>query len=99
MGTLWQIANAQRNYREQNNNRYGSFEELVAAELLPEDAFKVASYKFAMTLTPEGFEVSAVPVEYGKTGKLSLFIDQSGVVRGADHGGSAASSSDDPIGD
>ena len=99
MGTLWQIANAQRNYREQNNNRYGSFEELVAAELLPEDAFKVESYKFAMTLTPEGFEVSAVPVEYGKTGKLSLFIDQSGVVRGADHGGSAASSSDDPIGD
>ncbi len=99
MSTLWQIANAQRNYREQNNNRYGSFEELVAAELLPEDAFKVESYKFAMTLTPEGFEVSAVPVEYGKTGKLSLFIDQSGVVRGADHGGSAASSSDDPIGD
>ncbi|HSK62527.1 MAG TPA: hypothetical protein VK893_01755, partial [Pyrinomonadaceae bacterium] len=99
MGTLWRIANAQRNYREQNNNRYGSFEELVAAELLPEDAFKSGNYKFAMTLTPEGFEVSAVPVEYGKSGKLSLFIDQSGVVRGGDHGGSAATSSDDPIGE
>ena len=56
-------------------------------------------YKIAMTVTAEGFEVSAVPVEYGKTGKLSFFMDQSGIMRGADHGGGAASASDDPIGE
>jgi hypothetical protein len=72
-------------------------EELVKAELLQEDTFKADNYKFSMTLTPEGFEVSAVPVEYGKTGKLSFFIDQSGVMRGGDHGGTAATASDDPV--
>jgi hypothetical protein len=98
MSSLWAIANAQRNYKEQNGSRYASLEELVAAELVSEETVKAAGYKFDMTLTAEGFEVSAVPVEYGKTGKLSLFIDQSGIIRGGDHGGAAASASDSPIG-
>ena len=97
MSTLWQVANAQRNYKEQNGTRYGSLEELVTAELLEENAFKSEHYKFAMTVTSDGFEISATPTEYGKTGKLSLFLDQSGIVRGGDHGGAAASASDDPI--
>ena len=61
-------------------------------------ALKAENYKFTLTLTAEGFEVSAVPVEYGKTGKLSLFIDQVGILRGGDHGGAAATASDEPIG-
>jgi hypothetical protein len=97
MGTLWQISYAQSNYKEQKGGSYGSLEELVKAELLQEDTFKADNYKFSMTLTPEGFEVSAVPVEYGKTGKLSFFIDQSGVMRGGDHAGTAATASDDPV--
>lgn len=98
MGILWQISYAQRNYKEQNKTRFGSFEELVAAELVGADAFKSEHYKFAMTLTPEGFEITAVPVEYGKSGKMSFFLDESGILRGGDHGGGAASAADDPIG-
>jgi hypothetical protein len=98
MSTLWQVANAQRNYKEQNGTRYGSFEELVAAELLSKDVLKSENYRFTISITAEGFEVSAVPAVYGKTGKLSLFIDHSGIVRGGDHGGGAATASDEPIG-
>ena len=28
-----------------------------------------------------------MPIEYGKTGKMSFFVDESGVIRGADNGG------------
>ena len=97
MNTLWRVSYAQRMFKEQKGSRFGSFEELVAAETLTEDAFKNENYKFAMTVTAEGFEISAVPVEYGKTGKLSFFIDQSGMLRGGDHGGAAATASDQPI--
>lgn len=100
MATLWQLANAQRNYKETNGGtRYGSLEELIAAQLVSEESIKSEGYKISLTLTAGGFEISAVPAEYGKTGKLSLFMDQSGVVRGGDHGGAAATASDEPIGE
>ena len=99
MSSLWQVSYAQRSYKEKNGSRYGSLEELIAEGMLSEDAMKNEHYKIAMTVTAEGFEVSAVPVEYGKTGKLSFFMDQSGIMRGGDHGGGAASASDDPIGE
>ena len=98
MSTLWQISHAQQNYKENGgSSRYGSLEELVKAEMLSEESLKSENYKFSITLTADGFEVSAVPVEYGKTGKRSLFIDQSGIMRGGDHAGTAATASDEPI--
>ena len=97
MSTLWQVSYAQQSYKEQHKTRYGSLEELVAAEMLPEGALKTENYKFTMTITTEGFELTAAPVEYGKTGKLSFFLDQSGIMRGGDHGGAAATASDEPI--
>jgi hypothetical protein len=97
MSKLWMIANAQRQYKEKTGQGYGSFEELMAAEVLPKDVIESSSYKLEMTLTAEGFQVTAVPVEYGKTGKLSFFIDQSGMVRAGDHGGAAATASDPPM--
>jgi hypothetical protein len=36
-------------------------------------------------------------VEYGKTGMMSFFIDESGVLRGADRGGAPASLADKPV--
>jgi len=38
-----------------------------------------------------------VPVEYGKTGKLSFFVDESKVLRGGDHGGGPATVADKPL--
>ena len=38
-----------------------------------------------------------MPIEYGKTGKMSFFVDESGVLRGADNGGGAATVADKPM--
>jgi hypothetical protein len=56
-----------------------------------------SGYKFDLILTGDKYEVSAVPVEYGKTGNKSFFMDQSHVLRGGDRGGAAATASDPPI--
>jgi len=38
-----------------------------------------------------------VPTDYGTTGRTSYYIDQTNVLRGADHGGAAATVDDKPI--
>ena len=93
MSKLWMIENAERRYKEKNP-AYGSLEELVEAQFLPKEALNSANYKFELTITADGFSILAVPIEYGKSGKLSFFLDQTGLVRGADHGGNPASASD-----
>jgi len=97
MATVWIISNAERRYKEKNNSSYGSLDELLAANALTKEALKSENYKFEVTVTADGYSISAVPVEYGKTGKLSFFMDQNGPIRGADHGGSPASASDPPV--
>lgn len=97
MSTMWTIANAERQYKEKNKSSYGSVEELMAAEFLPKEALNSVNYKFEVMVTADGYSITAVPVEYGKSGKLSLFLDQTGTTRGADHGGSPGSASDPPI--
>jgi hypothetical protein len=96
ISTLWTIANAEREYKEKNNTGYASLEELVAAEVLSKEALENVNYKLDFMITADGYTVSAVPVEYGKTGKLSFFLNQTGVVRGADHAGGPAGESDPP---
>lgn len=58
-------------------------------------------YRFSLTTAPfipgqsfARFQVSAVPLRYGKTGKRSFYIDQSGGIHGEDHGGGPASVKD-----
>lgn len=43
------------------------------------------------------FRVWATPIKYGETGIRSFFIDQTGVVRGADRQGDPAGSTDPPV--
>lgn len=85
---------------------YGTMEELFRAGLI--DA-KLASkmnsgYRFEITVTPRSsfdpakYEVVATPLTYGTTGTRSFFIDESGVVRGADRRGAEATVSDNPLG-
>jgi hypothetical protein len=49
------------------------------------------------TGTPASFRGLAVPMEYPSTGLRSFYIDENGVVRGADHGGAFATASDPPV--
>jgi len=79
------------------DGRYGSLEELLSEGLVSKDLVDKYGYKIEMIVSPNKFEATAIPLEYGKTGRLSYFVDETGVLRGGDHGGGAATISDKPI--
>jgi hypothetical protein len=82
--------------------KYGSFTQLSGNQFI--DAVlasgKKYGYTFSMTVvpgtqnSPARFQVSAVPQRYGKSGKRSFYLDESGVVRGADRNGNPATAND-----
>ena len=79
---------------------YATLDQLVAEKVIPKemlDQVEKDGYKIEVTVTGNHFEIMAVPLEYGKTGKLSFFVDESNVVRGGDHGGAPATISDKPV--
>lgn len=97
MGMMWTIVRAQEEYKKKNNGVCGTLEELIAADLVPKERIDNSGYRIDLTVSGDKFEISAVPLEYGKTGKISLFMDQNGVMRGGDKSGASASASDPPI--
>lgn len=64
------------------NKRYGDMPVLVKNGLLPLDAQETIStgYQYRVTVTPDGktFSAWAEPARYGRTGRLSYYIDSSG---------------------
>ena len=62
----------------------------LTAGLVSRDLFDKYGYKFDVTISGTKFEATATPKEYGVTGRLSFFVDESGIVRGADHNGAPA---------
>lgn len=61
-----------------------------------EAIFETIGYKFEIEFSGDSYTATATPIEYGKTGKLSFYTDQSGVIRQGDHGGMPASAEDKP---
>ncbi|HXQ70198.1 MAG TPA: MAP7 domain-containing protein, partial [Pyrinomonadaceae bacterium] len=99
MSMLYSITGAQQSYKENGKSGYGSLDDLIAAELISKDTLDKSGYKFEVKLVPDGYEISAVPLEYGKTGKLSFFMThETHTIHGGDHGGAPASASDPQIG-
>jgi hypothetical protein len=96
MGALYMIANAELTNKK-DKGAYVTFEELISQKHVPREMLEGHGYKFFVTLAGDGFEVVGVPIEYGTSGKTSFFIDNSMVLRGADHGGSPATVADKPI--
>lgn len=93
---LNRIAGAQSAYKdERKKGHFGTFEELVAEELLEKTFLENNEYKFELEIAGDKFEVSATPKSYGKTGRRSFILDQTGTVRAADHKGQPANT-DDP---
>jgi hypothetical protein len=94
---LNRIAGAQSAYKDdKKKGRFGTLEELVAEELLEKTFLENAEYKFELEIAGDKFEVSATPKTYGKTGRRSFLLDQTGTVRAADHKGQPAKT-DDPV--
>lgn len=90
MQMLPRIATAQLVYSAQHNGRFADLETLVAASLVPKDLLTVDStgYRFRVTAGKEGknYTASAEPAKYNRTGRLSFFMDQSGI-KSKDTGG------------
>jgi hypothetical protein len=70
---------------------------LITEKLIPRDVVENHGYKIEVMVSGNKFEITAVPIEYGKTGRTSFFVDESKVVRGGDHGGGPATISDKPV--
>ncbi len=87
---LQRISIVQLAYASQHNNTYADFPTLVTAGLLPKDieAPESMGYRFRLTLAKDGksWTAGAEPTRYGRTGRFSFLLDQSGL-RSADVGG------------
>jgi hypothetical protein len=98
IGAIYMIVSAEEQYKtSKGGGSYGTLEQLISEKLVPKDMIENSGYRIDLTVTGDKFEVSAAPVEYGKTGKMSYYLDTTGVLRGADRSGASATVSDPPI--
>ena len=98
IGMMHSIASAEERYKaDKGNGLYGSLEQLIAEEMVSKEMLESSGYRFELITSGDKFELQAVPLDYGKGGKLSFFIDQTHILRGADRNGGAANASDPPV--
>lgn len=87
---LTRISLAQVVYSQQHNGLFADLPTLITAGLVPKDIETTEStgYRFKVNSVSGGksWNASAEPAQYGRTGKLSFYLDPSGV-RSSDTGG------------
>jgi hypothetical protein len=95
---LYEIQDAEETFKEEKKKgRYGTLEELIAEKILDKSFAEHLGYRIEINASGERFDVTATPKEYGKSGRLSFFLDQTGTMRAADHQGKSADASDPPV--
>lgn len=79
------IVKAQVVHSSQNNGLYADLPTLVKEGLLPADIETSAStgYRYHMKISVDkrSYQAGAEPAEYGRTGKLSFYLDLNGLIR------------------
>ena len=87
---LQRISLAQVVYSQQHAGKFGDMPALILAGLVPKDLEGTEStgYRFRINVSSDGksWTANAEPAQYGRTGRLSFYVDQSGV-RNGDVGG------------
>lgn len=87
---MTRISLAQVLYSQSHNGMFGSMAELVAGGMVPKDIETADStgYRFQINRSADGksWYATAEPVQYGRTGRLSFYLDAAGV-RSNDTGG------------
>jgi len=87
---LTRISLAQVLYSQNHNGQFGNAAELVGAGVVPKDIEGTEStgYHFQINRSADGktWYATAEPAQYGRTGRLSFYLDASGV-RSGDNGG------------
>lgn len=78
-------------YSQQHGGQFGDFPALIKAGMLGGNVIdpKLSGYNFRITVGKDGksYVATAEPALYGKTGKLSFWMDQTGLIKSADKGG------------
>lgn len=98
------INGAQATFKS-SNTTFATFQQLRGAGLIDPVLATGEKYGYVFSITlvtyspkqATGFRVSAVPRRYGRTGRRSFYLDESGVIRGADRQGAPANADDLPI--
>ena len=94
---LRSLVTAEQNYKAEHGG-YGSLEQLIEKGFLQDPSKgKLSGYKYEIQVSKSSFQATAVPEEFGVTGKRSFFIDQSSVLRGRDRKGEKAQLNDPAI--
>lgn len=87
---LTRISLAQLVYSQQHNGLFGDLATLIAAGLVPKDLESTEStgYRWHINSVDGGksWNAAAEPAQYGRSGKLSFYMDAAGV-RSSDKGG------------
>jgi hypothetical protein len=87
---LTRISLAQVVYAQGHNSQFGNMAELIAGGLIPKDIEgpETTGYRFQVVRATDGksWYATAEPAQYGRTGRLSFYLDASGV-RSGDAGG------------
>lgn len=92
------VASAEATFKAtEGSNGYGTLDQLVSAGLVGKEMSEKYGYRIEVSASSDKFQITAVPLEYGNTGRLSFFMDESHVLRAGDHGGGAATLSDQPV--
>lgn len=90
------IKNAEQFYLGKHDG-YGTLDDLAKEGLF--NRTSGTGYDFEITVGDGGssYTVTATPSRYGPDGKRSFYMDDSGTIHGADHGGGPASASDPAV--
>jgi hypothetical protein len=87
---LTRISLGQVLYSQSRNGQFGNMAELVAAGVIPKDIENPEStgYRFNVVRSADGksWYATAEPAQYGRSGRLSFYLDATGV-RSADNNG------------
>ncbi|HST51660.1 MAG TPA: hypothetical protein VLJ61_06570 [Pyrinomonadaceae bacterium] len=82
---------------DRKKERFGTLEELLDEKILEKDYVARLGYKIELSAAGDKFTATATPKTYGKTGRRSFFIDETGEIRAADHKGQPATADDPPV--
>jgi hypothetical protein len=92
---LYEIQAAEAEFKdEKKKGRYGTLEELIAEKILDKGFGEHLGYSIELNVYGEKFDATATPKEYGKTGRRSFFVDETGSMHAADHKGRPATAAD-----
>ena len=80
---LLQIANAQIAFYARSGGTYADFQALAGESLVPQELLtgQMLGYRFQLTLSPDrqSYQVTAEPLTYNRTGRLSFLMDAGGI--------------------